>query len=103
MTPIAQATSATEKHYSVAEVAEMWHVGTDLIRDIFEDEPGVLRIARPETSRKRGYTTLRIPQSTLDRVYQERTAIKLPRPSLRSHAAFLAARGPKAYRTSRSS
>jgi len=58
-----------EPHYSVQQVARMWGLGVDIIRRIFELEPGVLRILSPERLHKRRYTTLRIPESTLRRVH----------------------------------
>lgn len=62
--------SPTERHYSVTEVAEAWNLDEDSVRDIFRNELGVLRFGRPATNKKRAYTTLRIPQSVLDRVYR---------------------------------
>jgi hypothetical protein len=62
-----------EKHYSVAQVAELWAVSRDLIRDVFKDEPGVLKFERPGTRIKRAYSTLRIPESVLDRVHSRLT------------------------------
>jgi hypothetical protein len=64
--------SATEKHYTVVEVAELWQVNVNTIRSIFADVPGVLRIGHGETLHKRSYVTLRIPQSVLDRVHADR-------------------------------
>jgi hypothetical protein len=58
-----------EKHYSVAEIAAMWGISTDLARDTFCDEPGVLTFERPRTRVKRGYSLLRIPESVLVRVH----------------------------------
>jgi hypothetical protein len=58
-----------EKHWSVNEVAEAWGVSTDLVRDVFKDEDGVLVIDRPGTRVKRGYSTMRIPESVLEAVY----------------------------------
>lgn len=59
-----------ERHYSVSEVAEIWNISPDLARDIFRDESGVVSIVRPTIRRrKRGYTTLRIPESVLKRVH----------------------------------
>ena len=60
---------ATERHYTVREVAELWGISQDLVRDVFRQEPGVLRIERPETRKKRGYATIRIPQSVMERVH----------------------------------
>jgi len=61
---------STEKHYSVPEVAKMWKLSDEKIRELFRDEPGVLKLNCPVTLRKRGYCTLRIPESVLTRVHQ---------------------------------
>jgi hypothetical protein len=58
-----------EKHYSVVEVADLWGVSVDLIRDIFRDEDGVLIVERPGSRVKRSYSTISIPESVLQRVY----------------------------------
>lgn len=60
---------ATEPHYSVFEVAEMWKVSPDTVRRLFADEPGVLIFGSPETLHKRKRETMRIPQSVLGRVH----------------------------------
>ena len=60
-----------DKHWSAAEVAEQWGISTDLVRDIFKDEDGVLIVERPGTRTKRSYSTMRIPESVLERVYNE--------------------------------
>ena len=61
---------ATERHYSVPEVAKMWKLSDEKVREIFRNEPGVLKLNCPETLRKRGYCTLRIPESVLKRVHE---------------------------------
>lgn len=63
---------ASEPHYSVAEVAEMWKLSPNAVRKLFQNEPGVLALGkpRPKFGRQRGYVTLRIPQSILDRVHR---------------------------------
>ncbi|MGD0509160.1 MAG: hypothetical protein ABSA27_15265 [Terriglobales bacterium] len=67
-----QATPALERHYSVAEVAKMWALSEKTVRRMFGDEDGVLNWGAPETRRKRGYRTLRIPESVLHRVHRKR-------------------------------
>ena len=60
-----------QRHYTVAEVAEMWNLGPDAVRRLFEDESGVLTLAgggRKRTS----YRTLRIPEHVVERVYNRR-------------------------------
>lgn len=59
-----------ERHYSVAEVAEMWNLCRDVVRGIFAEEPGVFKYGSDRRRGKRGYHTLRIPESVLDRVYR---------------------------------
>jgi len=55
----------------VSEVAALWQFSTEKVRQIFRDVPGVLKLATPETLRKRGYITLRIPESVLNRVHEK--------------------------------
>jgi len=66
-----------ERHYAVAEIAEMWNLSADKVRELFEDEPGVLVIGDRSPRRKRRYVTLRIPQSVLERVHS-RLSSKAP-------------------------
>ena len=61
---------ALEPHYAPGELAELWGMSGKLIRSIFLDEAGVLKIDRPEQRNKRGYCSLRIPQSTAIRVHR---------------------------------
>ena len=65
--------AAIEKHYEVAEVAELWSLSVDTIRQIFRTVPGVLRVDRPRTRNKRGYLSMRIPESVMQRVHQHLT------------------------------
>lgn len=58
-----------ERHYAVAEIAEMWNLSADKVRELFESEPGVLVIGERRPRHKRRYVTLRIPQSVLERVH----------------------------------
>jgi hypothetical protein len=58
-----------ERHYAVAEIAEMWSLSPDKVRALFENEPGVLLIGERSPKHKRRYVTLRIPQTVLERVH----------------------------------
>jgi len=58
-----------ERHYAVAEIAEMWNLSPDKVRELFENEPGVLVIGERSPRHKRRYVTLRIPQTVLERVH----------------------------------
>jgi len=67
--------SFQERHYTVAELSELWNLSTDAIRRLFQDEPGVLLI-RNQRFRKRRYITILIPESVAARVH--RRLILLP-------------------------
>jgi hypothetical protein len=54
--------------FRVSQLAKKWAVSADLIRKLFENEPGVMRIGNPNPRRKRRYVTLRIPEAIADRV-----------------------------------
>ena len=60
---------ALEPHYSVPQIAAIWHVSEKTVRRLFDGEAGVLCWENNETARKRGYQNLRIPQSVLIRVH----------------------------------
>jgi hypothetical protein len=59
-----------ERHYAVTEIADMWNLSADKVRELFENEAGVLVIGDRSPRRKRRYITLRIPQSVLERVHR---------------------------------
>ena len=59
-----------EKHFTPAELAEAWGVDVETIRNIFRDEPGVLKISNASKLR----TTLRIPQDVAERVHRRLAA-----------------------------
>ncbi len=63
-----------ERHYAVIEVAELWNLSPDKVREIFEHEPGVLVIGDRNPRHKRRYLTLRIPQTVLRRVHNRLAA-----------------------------
>jgi hypothetical protein len=55
-------------NYTVQELAKLWQFSPDKVRELFENEPGVLKIKNPPKKGKRAYTTLRIPESVAERV-----------------------------------
>jgi hypothetical protein len=63
--------SALEKHYSVGDLAALWQLSSDTVRNIFRDHPGVLKLDSPERLRKRGYCVLRIPESVAQKVHEQ--------------------------------
>lgn len=54
-----------ERHYSVNEAAAILNVHPETIRRLFRDNPGVLKLGHKDRRSKRGYVTLRIPESIL--------------------------------------
>jgi AraC-like DNA-binding protein len=58
-----------QPHYTVEDVATMWKMSRDSVTRLFREEEGVLKITRPGNRYKRTYTTIRIPESVLNRVY----------------------------------
>lgn len=58
-----------ERHFKPEELGKLWGLSANVIRDLFEDETGVLKIVRPEKLHKRKYTTLRIPATVAERVH----------------------------------
>jgi hypothetical protein len=67
-------TQMAEKHYSPQELADLWGVSVQTIREIFKAEEGVLKIGSDGTRNRRGYKTLRIPQSVAARVHTRLSA-----------------------------
>lgn len=69
--PSTSAGVAFEKHYCVVELAQLWGVSERTIRRIFSNEPGVFKWESEKRRFKRGYTTLRIPESVVQRVHRK--------------------------------
>jgi len=63
--------SALERHYTATEVAKLWRLSLDTVRNLFRDYPGVLKLAQPPRRGRRTYTTLRIPESVLQKRHAE--------------------------------
>lgn len=58
-----------ERHYTVSELASMWRLSGEFIRQLVQHEPGVTEWVRQQPGRRR-YRVLRIPQSVAERVYR---------------------------------
>ena len=58
-----------EPHFTVQQVAKMWNFGVDKVRELFQNEPGVLREGHDESRFRRAYYSLRIPESVVRRVH----------------------------------
>jgi len=63
--------TALERHFTVAEVAALWNLSDDTIRNLFRDMPGVVKLGSHERRHKRGYLSLRIPESVVQKVHAE--------------------------------
>jgi hypothetical protein len=62
-----------ERHFMLWELAKAWGLNEATIRGWFIDEPGVLKIEHKLRKNKRGYVSLRVPESVARRVYLLRT------------------------------
>jgi len=58
-----------EKHFTPAELAKLWGVSVQTVRDLFKDEDGVLKLGSDGTRNRRACKTLRIPHSVAERVH----------------------------------
>lgn len=58
-----------EQHYTPAQLAKRWGFSSDLVRRLFRHVEGVIVVDRPEEMHKRGYSTVRIPESVAEREY----------------------------------
>jgi predicted DNA-binding transcriptional regulator AlpA len=54
--------------YSVAEVAALIGLSRSTVTRMFEREPGVIILARPESMHKGPYRSIRIPRAVYERV-----------------------------------
>jgi hypothetical protein len=54
-----------EQYYSPKDVAGRVGLSARFVREYFCGKPGVLTIDRPEQMHKRGYSTIRIPESAV--------------------------------------
>ncbi len=63
-----------ERHFTVAEIAKLWRLDESTVRRLFYEEPGVLKLGVGHRRGKRGYVSLRIPESVARRVHQGRSA-----------------------------
>ncbi len=64
------APSFAVKHYSPAELGQLWGLSVETIRRMFEHEPGVLIFENPDKGSERRRRTMRISESVAERVYR---------------------------------
>jgi hypothetical protein len=58
-----------ERHFTVPELASMWRLSREFVRQVVQHEPGVTEWVRQQPGRRR-YRVLRVPQSVAERLYQ---------------------------------
>jgi hypothetical protein len=58
-----------EQHFTPDELAEEWHISANTVRRLAEEFGGIIEIDRPEEMHKRRYKTIRIPESTVEKIY----------------------------------
>jgi hypothetical protein len=69
MTPSDNPNPFEERHYTIAELAEMWKFSTEFVRQIVRGEPGVTEWVRQQPGRRR-YRVIRVPKSVVERLYR---------------------------------
>lgn len=57
-----------ERHFTVPELADMWKLSREFVRQVVQHEPGVTEWVRQQPGRRR-YRVLRVPQSVAERLY----------------------------------
>ncbi len=68
--PDAPSVGFEERHFTICQLAKMWNLSEELVRQLVRDEPGVTEWVR-QAPGKRRYRVLRIPQSVVDRLYRQ--------------------------------
>jgi hypothetical protein len=59
-----------ERHYAPADLTKVWGVDVETIRNLFREEPGVVKIGDKNPRHGRQYLTLRISESVAVRVHK---------------------------------
>jgi hypothetical protein len=65
---------AFERHYTIAELAKLWHLEYKKVQRMFLNESGVLKEVTDGTLKKRRYTTIRVPESVAVSVHRKKRA-----------------------------
>jgi len=58
-----------ERHYTINELASLWRLSGEFVRQLIQHEPGVTEWVRQQPGRRR-YRVLRVPRSVAERVYR---------------------------------
>lgn len=65
-----EGTGVFERHFSPQQLGNDWGLDVESIRNIFRNEPGVIKLGEKNPKHKRAYITLRIPESVAQRVHK---------------------------------
>lgn len=57
-----------ERHFTVPQLAEMWNLSREFVRQVVQGEPGVTEWVWQQPGRRR-YRVLRVPRSVAERLY----------------------------------
>lgn len=57
-----------ERHYTINELAAMWSLSNEFVRQLVQHEPGVTEWVRQRPGRRR-YRVFRVPSSVAERIY----------------------------------
>jgi len=60
---------AIEKHYTIAEIAQLWGLSWSSVRRILENETGIVIWGHPGNNKRKRYQTIRVPASVLTRIH----------------------------------
>lgn len=66
---IAKESELEQRHFTISEVAEMWSLSEEFVRQLVRGEAGVTEWVR-QAPGKRRYRVLRIPQCVVERLYR---------------------------------
>jgi hypothetical protein len=69
-----EGTGVFERHFSPQQLANDWGVDAETIRNLFRNEPGVVKLGDRNPKHKRAYLTLRIPESVAQRIHKRISA-----------------------------
>jgi hypothetical protein len=58
--------TAFEKHYRISELACLWGLGRETVRQLVKDDPGVIKI---RMGRNKRHTTYSVPESAAQRIH----------------------------------
>jgi hypothetical protein len=63
--------TALERHFTIPELAELWHVDYKTVQRWFEGRDDVLTFGSAHRARKRRHVSIRVPASVAEKVYRE--------------------------------